>query len=539
MTHLAVAIMVQSLDQALAAAARAAELGADLVEFRIDQFTSDPESLTQLVEGSALPCIITCRPTWEGGSFEGDDLARFTLLEKIGPGVRQPAYVDVELAAYQRSPKVRATVARLVDHPGQVRRTTTGLILSSHDFEGRPIDLYQRIEAMTASTACRVMKVAWLARSLRDNIEAFEILEQHHKPTIALCMGESGLPSRILAKKFSALLTFASLDAESGTAPGQPTVQEFKDLYRWDSINAESRVYGVIGYPVAHSMSPAIHNAGFDQLNHNGVYLPMPIPREYEHFKATVLSWLQMPALHFSGASVTIPHKENLLRFVHEAGGQVEELADRIGAANTLTRRGDGAGNGLYASNTDYAAALEAVCTALNCAPDELRDQRVAVIGAGGAARAVAAGFAHHGATIVIYNRTFAKAESLAKRIRATVADDSGAKITPARMEKLCDSCCEIYINCTPIGMHPNIDASPIDITKPRGWGPGTVVFDTIYNPVETRLLRQARDGGCLVISGIEMFVRQAGAQFKLWTGQAAPLDVFRRVLMEKLQQAP
>lgn len=549
MTKLAVSILVTSRTQAHAAAARAAELGADLVEYRIDQFTDAiahadaPTELAKLVGESPLPSIVTCRPTWEGGHYDGDEQLRVSLLEHAGLPLpdsagRTPAYIDVELAAYQTSANLRQKIGLVVDHPGQVRPTITGLILSSHDFQTRPADLYQRIEAMAAAPACRVIKLAWRARSLRDNLEAFEILLRRHKPTIALCMGEEGLPSRVLAKKFNALLTFAALDKASATAPGQPTVEEIKGLYRWDKIAPDTLVYGVIGHPVGHSMSPTIHNAGFDAVGHNGVYLPLPIPPEWEHFKATVASWLALPELQFRGASVTIPHKENLLRFVGERGGTVEPLARRIGAANTLTVAEDGT---LSASNTDYAAALDAVCDALRIARRELAGRRVAVIGAGGAARAIVAGFAGYGATVVLYNRTLDKAKTLADQFnQSTPAPDAavsvGGKVVAAPPEKLCDSCCEVFINCTPIGMHPHTDATPIPAPpQGRGWGPGTVVFDTIYNPLETRLLREARAAGCTTISGSEMFVRQAAAQFRLWTGKPAPTQVFEKILRARL----
>ncbi len=531
MTKLAVSIMVYSLEQALAAAALAAERGADLVEFRIDQVAGDTALLNGLVEDSALPCIITCRPVWEGGLYEGDEKSRVAVLSGVQSGAQEPAYLDIELAAYQRSVDLRAKADQLVDHPGQVRATTTGLILSSHDFDSRPADLYQRIESMAAAPACRVMKIVWEARSLRDNLEAFEIIASRHKPTIALCMGQWGLPSRVLAKKFGALLTFAAIDPGGATAPGQPTIQELKHLYRWDAIGQQTRVFGVIGYPVGHSMSPAIHNAGFDELGYDGVYLPMPVAPGYEPFQATVGAWLDMAALDFTGASVTIPHKENLLRFVKEQGGQVEALAQEIGAANTLTKQDDGT---LYASNTDYAAALDAVCDGMGVGRDDLKGQRVAVLGAGGAARAVVAGFAHCGATVVVYNRTFEKAQALAERFNGKTG-----KVVAAPLEKLCDSCCQVYINCTPIGMHPDVDATPVPenmgVERSNGWGPGTVVFDTIYNPVQTRLLREAREAGCVTIGGVEMFVRQAAMQFKLWTGQDAPVDTFRRVVLERL----
>lgn len=530
MTHLTAAITVNTLEQALADGARAAEQGADLVEYRIDSFTDDPKAVTELVQRSALPCIITCRPTWEGGAYDGDEQTRISVLEHAGLGARKPAYIDVELKAWQTSANLRQKVSLVVDDPDRPRQTDTGLILSSHDFQTRPSDLIRKVKDMADAPLCRVVKVAWQARSLRDNLEAFELIGQQVKPMIALCMGEAGLASRVLAKKFGALLTFAALENGPGTAIGQPTLHDIKTLYRWDALDAQTRVFGVIGHPVGHSMSPPVHNAGFDAAGVNAVYLPMPIPPEYEHFKATVSSWLAMPELHFGGASVTIPHKENLLRFVKEQNGEIETLAERIGAANTLSVRADGS---LYACNTDYAAALDAVCDGLSIKRDGLKGKRVAVIGAGGAARAVVAGFCEYGAGVTVYNRTVEKAEALAGQF--------GASAVP--MEALAGSRADVYINCTPIGMHPKVDASPLDATPnpqspiPNPLSPGTVVFDTIYNPIQTKLLRDAAAAGCVTIPGTEMFVRQGAAQFKLWTGEDAPLDVFRKVLGERLKK--
>ncbi|MCC7147201.1 MAG: shikimate dehydrogenase [Phycisphaeraceae bacterium] len=539
MTLLAVPIMVKSVDQALAAAAQAAEHGADLVEFRLDRLPPEVplDSLGSLVERSPLPSIVTCRLQSEGGHFAGSEDCRLARLHAALHASRPPVYIDVELAAYEQSASFHQALDSLLGPPANELANTTGLILSYHDFKSRPPDLYQRLEAMAAAPHCRVAKVAWHARSLRDNLEAFEILLRRQKPTIALCMGPFGLPSRVLAKKFGALLTFASLDNDQATAPGQPSVTELKKLFRWDAVGPDTRVYGVIGYPVGHSLSPLVHNAGFTHTGFDGVYLPLPIPPEYEHFKATVSSWLDLPQLHFQGASVTIPHKENLLRFVRERGGEIEPLAERIGAANTLCVRPDGS---LYASNTDYAAALSAVCDRLGIAPDALAGQQVAVIGAGGAARAIVAGFAQHGANVTIYNRTLQRAEDLAAEFSNPCPQNPRAgKVTAASLEKVHDSCCQVYINCTPIGMHPNVHDSPITETSSmRCWGPGTVVFDTIYNPVHTRLLRQARAAGCLTIPGTEMFLRQAAAQFTLWTSQDAPVAVFQRLLMDHLAES-
>jgi len=544
MTKLTVAIMVRSLSQALSAAAQAAERGADLVEFRLDEFTSDKAAITTLIEDSPLPSIVTIRPTFEGGQYTGSDSDRIPLFQAACAGTRKPAYIDVELIAYQKSPELRMAVQQLVSHPGQVNPTDTGLLLSNHDFTSRPIDLYQRIEAMLAAPACRVMKIVWRARSLRDNIEAFQIIEQRHRPTIALCMGEEGLASRVLAKKFGALVTYVAVEDGAGTAPGQPSVAQIKSLYRWDQIDAATQVFGVIGHPVGHSISPAFHNAGFDATGFNGIYLPMPIPPEYEHFKATVATWLACESLHFKGASVTIPHKQNLLRFVQETGGEIEPLSAKIGAANTLIVRPDGK---LFACNTDYGAALDAVCDGLSITRDQLAGKRIAVLGAGGAARAIVAGFAHYGATVVIYNRTFDKAAQLASDFHNQPTQHSGSgsgsgsgsksKVVAAKMDKLCDSCCEVYINCTSVGMSPNIDATAMDSAITSALSPGTVVFDTVYNPLETRLLREARASGCVTISGAEMFIRQGADQFTRFTGRQAPLDVLRQVVMSKLSE--
>ena len=524
-TYLAVPIMVCDSESALTAATKARQSGADLVEYRVDRLADDHAAVVDLLNRSPLPCVLTCRSRSEGGEFDGTDAQRIGLIHQVAQATQLPAYLDVELDSYQRSAALRQAIDALVTAPDR-DQPRPGLILSTHDFQSRPKDLLRRIETIAKVPSCRVLKVAWMARSLRDNLEVFEIIQRRVKPTIALCMGEFGLASRVLARKFGAMLTFASLSNEGGTAPGQPTVSDLKQLYRWNTIDQNTRIFGVIGYPVAHSMSPPIHNAGFAATSQNAIYLPMPIPPEYEHFKATVGCWLDDKSLDFSGASVTIPHKQNLLRFVAESGGTVEPLAQTIGAANTLVRRANGE---LFACNTDYSAALDSVCDALNTTRPQLAGRRVAVIGAGGAARAIVAGFAHCGATVVVYNRTRTKADNLAHQFNVPPA-----KVIGAPLEKLCDSCCEVVINCTPIGMHPHVDQTPMPNQSPLR--PDTIVFDTIYNPVQTRLLTAAQQAGCVTIPGTEMFVRQGAAQFQLWTGQPAPLDLFRRVLQQYLE---
>ena len=531
MTLLTAAIMVDDLAFALEQAEVAAERGADLVELRLDRLAmkadQDPsgsrsarglqwvgELARKLVQECPLGSIVTCRPVWEGGEYEGEDVERALVLAGASRGPRVPVYVDAELEAYTRSESFREIVDMVVDPEPGTRGTAggegPGLILSSHDFEGRPVDLLRRVQRMAEEPRCRVVKVAWRARSLRDNVEAFELLSGAVKPMIALCMGEAGLPSRVLAKKFGGLLTFAAVEKGEGTAPGQPTLAELKALYRWNAIGPETRVYGVVGWPVGHSKSPAYHNARFEEEGVDAVYLPMPIPSEYEHLKATLLTWSEYEPLHFRGASVTIPHKENLLRYAAEMEGRIEPLAERIGAANTLAVR---AGGGVEVSNTDLTAAMDAYLAATGQALDAVNGLRVAVLGAGGAARAVAAGFAGNGADVTIYNRTMSRGRALAEELRA----NGGGSVRARAMDGAAGEEAEVWVNCTPLGMHPKVDATPLPV-RPASWGVGTVVFDTIYNPRETRLLREAAAAGCTTIHGDEMFDRQAAAQYELWT---------------------
>lgn len=519
MTRLCVAIFVKDLAQAVGDVATAAEAGADLVELRIDQFT-DPDQLRQLLCGVGLPAIVTCRASWEGGHCELPERERLALLEVAATS--GAAYIDIELGAYRRQDAMGAVNAAVP----RVKRP--GMILSTHDFKGRPARLTNILAEMEQSDA-DVNKIVWTARTIRDNLEAFEILTQPTKPTIALCMGEAGLVSRVLAKKFGAFLTFAGIRKQEVTAPGQASLDEMKHLYRWDAINHTTKVYGVVGSPVAHSMSPAVHNAAFDKTGYDGVYLPLLVNEGYESFKAFMESFLAFEPLDLSGLSVTIPHKENALRYLQETGADVDELAARIGAVNTIAiERASGAMK-LRGLNTDYPAILDSITSKLKVPRQALADYRVAVIGAGGTGRTAVAALAHYGATVVVYNRTRERAGSLAAEFNG-----KRGKVVAAPIEKLCDSCCQIYINTTSVGMHPNVGQSPFGDKPPKLSG-DALVFDAVYNPSETKLLQQAKVAGAQTVGGIEMFVRQAAGQFEVWTGLAAPTDVMRSVVQARL----
>ncbi len=536
-----------ALDEALLARAK----GADLVEFRIDRFFSGSEagtsgdldgdaadayavaSLRRLLAESPLPVILTCRPTWEGGDYDGDDADRVALFEKLCCDTdAPPAYLDVELAAYTRSANLRQKINLCVAHPKQQRKgVTTRLILSTHDFEGRPSDLDRKLLAMYDEPACAVVKVAHRARSLRDNLDLFEILRESPKPTIALGMGEFGLMSRVLAPKFNGFLTFASLRDEAATAPGQPTIDDLLGMYRFRSIGKDTKLYGVIGWPVGHSLSPLIHNAGFAEIGWDGVYLPLPIAADEKDtsatatsFSATVGVFADDPSLRFSGASVTLPHKEHALGFGEPTG---DADPARLGAANTLTADDHGART---VANTDATAILE-LLTGIGVGSG--RD-RVGIVGAGGVAKAAAHALVASGMTVVLYNRTPDRAASLASSLNG---DALGGSAVAADLGLLPKGCCHAYINCTPVGMAggPDPDGFSIPIPGMTNIDQDTVFFDTVYNPVETPMLKAARARGCRTIDGVEMFVKQAAAQFELWTGKPAPIELFDRLCREKL----
>jgi 3-dehydroquinate dehydratase/shikimate dehydrogenase len=282
-----------------------------------------------------------------------------------------------------------------------------------------------------------------------------------------------------------------------------------------------------VASPVMHSMSPAIHNAAFEAVGHDGIYLPLLVNEGYESFKAFMETFRAFEAIHLSGLSITLPHKENALRYLTEHGGEIEPLAKKIGAVNTILLDG----GVLRGTNTDYAAILDSITAKMNISREDLAKFRIAVIGAGGTGRTAVAALAHYGATVVVYNRTKERADALAAEFNGRTG-----QVVAARMEKLCDSCCHIFINTTSVGMHPNVDASPLG-DRPPEFTADTVVFDTIYNPMQTKLLRQAEAAGAKTIGGVEMFVRQAAAQSEAWTAKPAPTDVMRRVVESRLSE--
>ena len=477
----------------------AAAAGADAVELRLDYLQIPPgrQEIADLLAGAPVETIVTCRPMAEGGKFTGPEPDRLAILANA---VRLGAtWVDVEAA--------------VTPHywPAPVGR----VILSRHDFKRCPPDL-DAIAARLDGSEAAVNKIAFAAAGPQDALRALDVIRMCRKPTLALSMGQAGLISRILGGKFGAFGTFAALAAGKESAPGQPTIRELTDLYRVKSLTPASAVYGVIGWPVAHSMSPAIHNAAFAAAGMDACYVPVLVEPGEDDFRRFMDALLERPWINWRGLSVTIPHKEHALRYV--GADNCDGLAVRIGAVNTITIAPDGS---LAGDNTDYAGALDSLCDGMGITLEQLRGRHAAVLGAGGVARAIVAGLAHYRCEVTIYNRTVQRGQKLAEEFGAASAG----------LDNLDQLDAEIVINCTSVGMHPDVDASPLAKIPPCV----KAVFDTIYNPVETKLIAQARAANCAAITGLEMFVNQAVAQFERWTAKPAPREVMREVVARKL----
>jgi len=471
------------------------EQGARLVELRLD-YISGEVNLRRLIHERPSPVVISCRRPEDGGKWSGPEEQRQMLLRTaIAEGVE---YVDLE-----------EDVAGGVPRFGKTKR-----IISLHDFRKVPDDL-EAIHRRMSRLDPDIVKVSVMTNHPHDNVRILELIRHSRIPTIGLGMGDIGVPTRILAGRAGAPFTYATFHHERVLAPGQLSFQQMTEIYHYDRINAQSEVYGVVADPVGHSLSPLLHNAAFDHLGLNKVYVPFRVPRE------DLAQFIEdAPALGLRGLSVTIPHKEEILPLLTEADGAVRA----IGAANTVVF--EGAARRGY--NTDYHAAMSSLEEAMNLAgrgEKSLEGRTALLLGAGGVGMAMAHGLSRRGAQVVVTDGLARKALTLAKRFGFRSVDWS------LRHGVSCD----ILINCTPLGMHPNVDESPFDKHYLK---PSMVVFDVVYNPETTLLVKEARSRNCTVVTGVEMFVRQACLQFKLFTGQDGPAELMRDVFRRKIGAA-
>ncbi len=470
----------------------ASEQGAPMAELRLDYLRREPD-FKRLLEKRGCPIIATCRRPQDGGRFGGPEDKRLLILRfAVAAGVE---YVDLETEIATKIPRF-----------GKTKR-----IISYHNFETTPQNL-PTIHAEMLKLDPDIIKIVTTAEHPVDNVRILQLVRTSAVPMVGFCMGDLGIPSRVLCGKFGAPFTFAAFNKERVLAPGQLSLEEMRDVYHYDDINVDTETFAVIGDPVGHSLSPIIHNTAFKSLGMNRVYVPFRVP--LDDFKTFLkdIEWLQL-----KGLSVTIPHKEAAIEQVQQADGAVRV----VGALNTMVRREqDWEGH-----NTDYRSAMASLEAKLGAQAGDtapLAGKQVLVLGAGGVARAIAFGLMRRGAIVTIANRNRDRGSNLARDAECRFIE------WPRRMANLCD----ILINCTPVGMFPEVNEMPI---PPSYLREGMVVFDTIYNPENTLLIKEGRARGCSVITGVDMFVRQAVLQFQIFTEQEAPeelmSDTVRRAL--------
>ncbi len=469
--------------------------GASLVELRLDYINGEV-NLRRLVADRPCPAIISCRRTVDGGKYTGSEEQRQLLLRTaIAEGVE---YVDLE-----------DDVATAIRRFGKTKR-----IISVHDFRKTPDNL-DEIHRRLCGLDPNVIKICTMANHPHDNLRMLELTRRSKVPTIGLCMGDIGIPTRILAGKFGAPFSYATFHHERVLAPGQLSFQQMTETYHYDQINAETEVYGVVADPVGHSLSPLIHNVAFRHFKLNKVYVPFRVPRE------DLARFVDDAArLDVRGLSVTIPHKEEIVKKLTEADGAVRG----IGAANSIVRDG----KKWLGYNTDCRAAMESLEAAIG-RPDEV-EQRIKgktalVLGAGGAGKAVVYGLVRRGASVVVSDGVARQALTLAQRFNCRSVDWA------ARHSVAVD----LLFNCTPVGMHPNVDETPFEKHHLR---PSMLVFDAVYNPENTLLVKEARSRNCTVVTGVDMFVRQACRQFELFTGQEGPGELMRETIRRAIGAA-
>lgn len=471
----------------------AAKRGARLIELRLDFLAKAPD-FKRLLETKPCPLVASVRRPPDGGRWAGtEDERQMLLRQAIVAGFD---WVDLEM-----------DVADDIRRFKNVKR-----IVSYHNLRETPANLEAIYEQMCGQDP-DVVKVAVTAQNPADNLRVLKLYENAPVPTVAFCMGDLGVPSRILALKYGAPFTYAAFNKERGIAPGILSFDDMRQVYPLEHLDGQTAVFGVIGDPVAHSLSPLLHNAGYRQLGLNAVYLPFRVPRgDLANF---LQEFEQIPVL---GYSVTIPHKEGAAA----AAWRRDPISSASQAANTLLREEDG----FTAYNTDASAAIESLLANMppsaDGGPTTLHSRAVLLLGAGGVARALAYGLMREGALVAIANRTPDRGLKL--------AEEAGCRAV--EWEARNNTISEIVINCTPVGMTPNVDDMPIHRSYLK---PGLIVFDTVYTPEQTLLIKEAKQRGCHVITGVDMFVRQAAQQFKRFTGHDAPFDLMYKVTKRAL----
>jgi 3-dehydroquinate dehydratase / shikimate dehydrogenase len=467
------------------------------LEFRLDYLEKPLLALPKLkhffTDNTAATGIATCRRTANGGKFSGNVAAEIEVLSKAAAAGFHIVDVELESAAVMKKGELQ-----------KLRETGVALIISHHDFAAtKDLEgIYKRIVPFEPD----FIKIVPTAKSLVDNVTLMQFIErmEDHSNIIGICMGDAGIISRVLGVRAGSAFTFAAASIGEETGPGQIAARTLIETYRIDQVDAATKVYGVAGNPIRSSLSPIMMNTAFRRETVNAVYLALQANKLSDLLKL-------VQDIPIQGFSVTMPLKQEIMAHLEKT----DPLSAKIGACNTVLRAQDGK---LYGFNTDVAGITGPLEKRLS-----LRGAKVLVLGAGGAARAAVFGLRDKGAEVFILNRTAETAQKLARQ--------SGSKTI--KKDAVAKTAFDVIINATPIGM-AGIKAPQLLEAKDLNT---KLVFDLVYNPLETPLLRMARQKGIPIITGIEMFVQQGARQFEIFTGKPAPEEEMLRVVIHALRQ--
>jgi 3-dehydroquinate dehydratase/shikimate dehydrogenase len=468
------------------------------LEFRLDYLDKPLLALPKLknffAENTAVVAIATCRRAANGGKFAGTVAAEVEILTKASEAGFH--LIDLEIESAETLKKGELP---------KLREGKAALLISHHDFTAtRDLDaIFARIDAFAPD----FVKIVPTAKTLSDNVTLIRFLERisDHTNIVGICMGDAGIISRVLGLRAGGAFTFAAASTGAETGPGQIDARTLIDTYRIDQVDAATKVYGVVGNPVKSSLSPIMLNTAFRRETLNAVYLALQTTKIADLLKL-------VDEIPIQGLSVTMPFKQEVMAHLEKT----DPLSTKIGACNTIMRAPDGK---LYGFNTDVAGIVGPIEKRM-----PLRGAKVLVLGAGGAARAAVFGIRDRGAEVFILNRTPETAQKLARQ--------AGAKAI--KRDALAKTTFDVIVNATPVGMTGQKTAAPLlDANELNA----KLVFDLVYNPLETPLLRLARQKSIPIITGVEMFVHQGARQFEIWTGKPAPEEEMLRVVLHALRQ--
>ncbi|KAJ8748396.1 hypothetical protein K2173_003033 [Erythroxylum novogranatense] len=499
----------ESSAEMLSSMDKAKEEGADLVELHFDSETfSHISQVERLIKCRTLPSIVSFRLK------SSRTLSNVERKDTCMQVLRLALDLDVEFVEMDYE---IASDSIMADY--FYNRSNTKLVVSSYVNGEKPsAEKLGHLIACMQSTGADIIKLVIDVHYITDLAPVFQMLTHCQVPFIALAVGSRGLISQLLGPKFGGFLVYGTLKGKE--VPGMPTLLSLTQVYKPEYINPDTKVFGLISNPVGHSKGPILHNPAFRHIGYNGIYVPMLVDDIKEFFRTYTSS-------DFAGFSVGIPHKEVAVGCCDE----VHPLAKSIGAVNTIIRRSDD--GKLVGYNTDCEACITAIEDAMTdrgltkkdaADPSPLAGRTFVLVGAGGAGRALAFGAKSRGARVVIFNRNYERAKALARAV-------SGEALPYEILDSYCPEKGMVFANASAVGMEPNTVQSPLSKEALKSY---ELVFDAVYTPRNTRLLQEAREVGATVVSGVEMFIRQALGQFRLFTGGLAPEAFMRKLVLEQ-----